>query len=152
MMQPLISSQRRSRVPMCFGPPTGLRVQHSTTLGQANLPLLQTHPILLLFPPLPMTTTALENPIHSLLLLLLLLTCLLPSSPPVAQNVNNLLISLPTLYLHLSMTSCQCQMQMSLLLMVRLAPAQSDRRSMDQWLSYQPLKNSRASTPPSKTF
>ena len=151
-MQPLIPCQRGSRVPMCFGPPTGLRVQHSTTSGQASILLLQTHPILLLCPPLPMTTTALENPLHSLLLLLLLLTHLLQSSPPVVQNINNLLISLPTLYLHLSMTSCQCQMQMSLLLMVRLAPAQSDRRSMDQWPSYQPVISSRTSSPPSKTF
>ena len=144
MMQPLISCQRRSKVPMCFSPPTGLRVQHSTTLGQASLPLPQTHPILLLCPPLPMTTTALENPLHSLFLLLLLLTHLLQSSPPVVQNINNLLISLPILYLHLSMT----WMWMPLLLMVRLAPAQSDRRSMDQQASYQPVKNSRALTQP----
>ena len=52
----------------------------------------------------------------------------------------------------LPMTLCQCQMWTSLLLVVRLALAQSNRRSMDQWPSYQPVKNSRASTPPSKTF
>ena len=130
MIQCLISCQRRSKVPMCFGPPTGLRVQHSTSLGQASLILPQTHPTILLCPPLPMTTTALENLLHSLLLLLFLFTCHLHPSSPVVQNVNNLLVSLLTLYLPLSMTSCQCQMWMSLL-MVKLAPAQSDKRSMD---------------------
>ena len=133
---------------MCFSPPMGLRVQHSTTSGQASLLLPQTHPILLYCPPLPMPTTALEDPLHSLLPMLLLLAChLLPSWPPVAQKVNNLL----TPHLPLSTTSCQCQMQTSLL-MVKLAPAQSNRRSMDQQPSYQPVKNSRASNPPSRTF
>ena len=72
---------------MCFSPLIGLRVQHSKTLGKANLLLPQTHLILLHYPPLPMTTTALENSLHSLLLLLLLLTChLLPSWPTVMQK------------------------------------------------------------------
>ena len=119
----------------------------------SSLLLSQTHLILLLYPPLLMTTTALENSLHSLLLLLLLLTHdLLPSWPAVAPNINNLLTSLLTLYIPLPMTSCQCQMWTSLLLTVRPVPAQSNRRSMDQQPSYQPVKNSRASIPPSKTF
>ena len=44
---------------MSFGPLTGLRVQHSTTLDEASLAcllLLQTHLVFLLYPTLLMTT------------------------------------------------------------------------------------------------
>ena len=104
MMQPLIPCQRGSRVPMCFGPPTGLRVQHSTTSGQASILLLQTHPILLLCHPLLMTTTALENPLQSSSPVVAPHSFLLPSWPPVVQNINNLLICLLILYLPLSVS------------------------------------------------
>ena len=58
---------------MSFGPLTGLRVQHSTTLDEASLAsllLLQTHLVFLLYPTLLITTTVLEDTLHSYLLLL----------------------------------------------------------------------------------
>ena len=59
MMQLTISCQKKLRVSMSFGPLTGLRVQHSTTLDEASLAcllLLQTHLVFLLYPTLLMTT------------------------------------------------------------------------------------------------
>ena len=142
---------------MYFGCCMGLMVW-KTTLGKVDLLVLQTHPLLVPLPccnpPLAMTTVVPETS-FSHLLLLYLTHHPLPSQPTVVPSVNILLTNLSVLCLPFPMptptTSCLFQTQM-FLLTVRLAQAQSDRRSMDHQPCYQPATNSRSLTIPSRTY
>ena len=89
------------------------------------------------------------------LLLLYLTHHPLPSQPGVVPSINiplaNLSVLWPPFPTPTPMTSCLFQTQ-TFLLTVRLAQAQSDRRSMDHQPSYQPVRDSRSSTIPSRTY
>ena len=83
-MQCMILYPRNSRACMYFGHWTGLMVWQ-TTLGKANLVLLQTHPLLV---PLPCHILHWQNPHSSWRPPSLVFSCLLPcsSSPSIATN------------------------------------------------------------------
>ena len=140
---------------MYFSHWMGLKVWQ-TTLGKANLLLLQTHPLSVPLPchnkPLAKTTIVMEAPPQSLLQLYLLVHS---SQPTVVLSINILLSNLLVLCLPFPTptptTSCLFQMQM-FLLAVRPAQAQSNRRSMDCQLSYQLARNSRSLKIPSRTY
>ena len=160
MMQCMILCPRNSRACMYFGHWTGLMVWQ-TTLGKANLVLLQTHPLLVPLPchnpPLAKTTLVMETSLPRLLLLYSLTHHLLPSQPTVVPSVNSLLanplvLCLPfPMPMPMPMTSCPFQMQMFLLAVIP-AQAQSDRRLMVHQPSYQLVRNSRSLTIPSRTY
>ena len=130
-MQPIILCPRNSSVCMYFSHWMGLKVWQ-TTLGKANLLLLQTHPLSVPLPChnqlLAKTTVVMEAPPQSLLLLYLLVHHPLPSQPTVVPSINILLLA------------------------VRPAQAQSNRRSMDHQPSYQLARNSRSLRIPSRTY
>ena len=148
---------KKSRVNMYFGHQMGLMVWQ-TTLGKVDLLVLQTHPLSVPLPccnpPLAMTTVVTETSFPHLLLLYLTHHPL-PSQPTVAPSINILLANLSVICLPFLMptptTSCLFQTQ-TFFLTVRLAEVQSDRRSMDHQPSYQPARNSRSSTIPSRTY
>ena len=130
-MQPIILCPKNSCVCMYFSHWIGLMVWQ-TTLGKANLLLLQTHPFLPCHnQPLAKTTIVMEAPPQSLLLLYLLTHYPLPSQPTIVPSINILLVNLLVLCLPfptpIPTTSCLFQMQM-FLLAVRPAQAQSNRR------------------------
>ena len=156
MTWPTILCPRNSRVHMYFGCWTGLIVQQ-TTLGKVDLLLLQTHPLLVPLPCcsplLAIATVVLETSLQHLLLLYLLIHHPLPSQPKVVPSINIPLVNLLVLCLPTPtpITSCLSQMLM-FLLAVRLAHAQTNKRSMDHQPSYQPVRNSRHSTIPSRTY
>ena len=141
-MQPMILCPRNSRVWMYFGCQMGLMVWQ-TTLGKANLLLLQTHPLSVpppcCNPPLAKTTMVMDAPLQILLLLYLLIYHPLPLQSIVAPSVNiplaNLLVLCLPFPMPMPMTSCLFQTQM-FLLTVRPAQAPSNRRSMDHQPSY----------------
>ena len=155
-MQPIILCPRNSSVCMYFSHWMGLKVWQ-TTLGKANLLLLQTHPLSVPLPChnqlLAKTTVVMEAPPQSLLQLYLLVHHPLPSQPTVVPSINillaDLLVCLP--FPTLIPTTCLFQMQM-FLLAVRPAQAQSNRRSMDHRPSYQLARNSRSLRIPSRTY
>ena len=142
---------------MYVGHWTGLMVWQ-TTLGKVDLLVLQTHPLLVPLPccnpPLAMTTMVPENSFPCLLLLYLAHHPL-PLQPTITPSINIPLTNLSVLCLPfptpMPTTSCLFQTQ-TFLLTVRLAQAQSDRRSMDHQPSYQPVRNSRSSTIPSRSY
>ena len=157
-MQPIILCPRNSSVCMYFSHWMGLKVWQ-TTLGKANLLLLQTHPLSVPLPChnqlLAKTTVVMEAPPQSLLQLYLLVHYPFLSQPTVVLSINILLFNLLVLCLPfptpIPTTSCLFQMQM-FLLAVRPAQAQSNRRSMDHQLSYQLARNSRSFEIPSRTY
>ena len=102
-MQCMILCPRNSRACMYFSHQVGLMVQQ-TTLGKADLVLLQTHPLLVPLPchnpPLAKTTLIMETPLQSLLLLYSLAHHLLPLQPTVVPSINSLLAN--------PLVLCQC--------------------------------------------
>ena len=158
MTQPMILCPKNQRYACMYsGCRTGLMVWQ-TSLGKVILLVLQTCPLSVPLPchnpPLEMTTMVPETSFPHLLLSYLTHHPL-PSQPTVVPSVNIPLTNLLVLFLPfpipMSMTSCLFQTQM-FLLAVRLAQAQSNRRSMDHQPSYQPARNSRSSTIPSRSY